>query len=114
MNFGPSINGLVTYGNTKLCCRAFILALFHSPTANKIDSEHIRDYKKLLPVCEIRGLQFTVKQIEVFSSLRWISDVFWLKSAKNSEKWYLGFLSMFTKTDKLSIIYNNTVLKIVY
>ena len=27
---GPSINGLVTDGNTKLCCRGFILALFQS------------------------------------------------------------------------------------
>ena len=33
-----SINGLVTYKNTKLCCRAFILTLFYSTTANKIDS----------------------------------------------------------------------------
>ena len=42
---GPSINGLVTYGNTKLCCRGFILALFQSTTVDKIDSEHTRDYK---------------------------------------------------------------------
>ena len=47
---GPSINGLVTNENTKLCCRGFILALFQSATANKIDSEHARDYKKLSPV----------------------------------------------------------------
>ena len=40
---GPSINGLVTDGNTKLCCRGFILALCQSATANKIDSEHARD-----------------------------------------------------------------------
>ena len=26
----PSINGLVTGGNTKLCCQGFILALFQS------------------------------------------------------------------------------------
>ena len=43
---GPSMNGLVTDGNTKLCCRGFILALFQSTTANKIDSEHTRDYKR--------------------------------------------------------------------
>ena len=42
---GPSINGLFTDGNTKLCCRGFILALFQSTTANKIDSEHTQDYK---------------------------------------------------------------------
>ena len=40
------INELVTDGNTKLCCRDFVLALFQSTTANKIDSEPIRDYKK--------------------------------------------------------------------
>ena len=49
---GPSINGLVTDGNTKLCCRGFILALFQSTTSKKIDSEHTRDYKRLLPECE--------------------------------------------------------------
>ena len=81
---GPSINRLVTSGNTKLCCRAFILAQFHSTTANKIDSEHIQDYKTLLLVCEVEIRQVTVKQIEVFSSSRLISDDFRLKSAENS------------------------------
>ena len=42
---GPSINGLVTDRNTKLCRRGFILALFQNNTANKIDSEHTGDYK---------------------------------------------------------------------
>ena len=65
---GPSINGLVTDGNTKLCCRGFILAPFQSTTANKIDSEHALDYKRLLPVYEAEILQVTVKRIEVFSS----------------------------------------------
>ena len=32
---------LVTDGNTKLCCPGFVLVLFQSTTANKIDSEHI-------------------------------------------------------------------------
>ena len=58
---GPSINGLVTEGNTKLCCRGFILALFQSTTANKTDSEHTRDYKRLLPECEAEILRVTVK-----------------------------------------------------
>ena len=49
---GPRINGLVTDGNTKVCCPGFILALVQSTTANKIDFEHTRDYKRLLPVCE--------------------------------------------------------------
>ena len=35
----PSINGLVTDGNTNICCCGFILALFQSITANKLDSE---------------------------------------------------------------------------
>ena len=65
---GPSIDGLVTYGNTKLCCQAFILALFHSPTAKKIDKQ-IRDNKKLLPVCEVEKLQVTGTKIDVFPPL---------------------------------------------
>ena len=67
--FGPRINGLVTDRNTMLCCRGFIVALFQSTTANKIDSEHTQDYKRLLPVCEAEILRITVKRIEVFSSL---------------------------------------------
>ena len=37
-SYFPSINGLVTDGNTKLCCQGFILMLFQSITANKIYS----------------------------------------------------------------------------
>ena len=80
--FGLSINGLVTDGNTKLCCRGFILALFQSTTANEIDSEHTWDYKRLLPVCEAEILRVTVKRIEVFSSF--YVD-FWRFSAKSAE-----------------------------
>ena len=79
---GPRINGLVTNGNTKLCYRASILALFHSTTVNKIDSEHIRDYKQLLPVYEVEMIQVTAKKNEVFSSLRLLSDDFLLKVPK--------------------------------
>ena len=60
------LNGLVTNGNTKLCCGAFILALIHKTTANKIDSEHIQDYKKFLLVWEVEILQVTVKEYEEF------------------------------------------------
>ena len=67
-NLRPSINGLVTDGNTKLCCRGFILALFQSTTAKKNYSEHTRDYKRLLSVCEAENIRVTVKIIEVFSS----------------------------------------------
>ena len=35
---------LVTDGNTTLCCRGLILALFQSTTTNEIDSEHTQDY----------------------------------------------------------------------
>ena len=63
-DLGPSINGLVTDGNTKLCCRDFILALFQSTTANKIDSEHTRDYKRLLTVCEAEILRATLKELK--------------------------------------------------
>ena len=67
VRLGPSINGLVTDGNTKLCCRGFILALFQNTTANKIDSETTLDNKRLIPVCEAEILPVIVKRIEVFS-----------------------------------------------
>ena len=41
--------------------------LYLSTTANKIDSEHTRDYKRLLPVCEAEILRATVKRIDVYS-----------------------------------------------
>ena len=42
------------------CVVCFILALFQSTTVNKIDSEHTRDYKKLLQVCEVEILQVKI------------------------------------------------------
>ena len=83
---GPSINRLVTDGNTKSCCRGFILAIFQSNTANKIDSEHTQDYKRLLPVCEAEILRVTAKRIDVFSFFMLISDVFRLKVLKIAKK----------------------------
>ena len=103
---GPSINGLVTEGNTKLCCRGFILGLFQNITANKIDSVNTPVYKRLLPVCEAEILRVKVKRIKVFSSFLLISDDFRLKVPKIAKKviaLYLGFLLMLIKTDKLSI-----------
>ena len=76
------MNGLVTVRNTKLCCCGFVLALFQSTTANKIDSEHTRDYTKVFPVFKVKILQVTVNEIEVLSSFRLISDDFWLKVPK--------------------------------
>ena len=68
MKLEPSINGLVTDGNTKLCCQGFVLALIQSTTAIKIDSEHTRVYTKLFPVCKVEILQVTENKIEVLSS----------------------------------------------
>ena len=82
------LNRLVTNGNTKLCCGAFILVLFHSTTTNKIDSVH----KKFLLVCDVEILQVTVKKYEEFSSLRLISDDVWIKSAEKKLKMVPWFL----------------------
>ena len=54
-NLGPSINGLVTVGNTNLCCRGFILALFQSMTIN-IKYKLIRNIHKI-----IRGYSWYAK-----------------------------------------------------
>ena len=62
------MNGLVTDGNTKLCCQVFLLALFQSITTNKSDSECTQDYKRLLPVCKAEILRVTVKINDIFSS----------------------------------------------
>ena len=48
----PSINGLVTDSNTKICCHDFMLAQFQSTTANKIDTEQ---YPRLYEV--IQGMR---------------------------------------------------------
>ena len=46
--------------------------LFQSTTANKIDSEHTLDYKRLLLVCEAEIYRATIKRIEVCSSFFFI------------------------------------------
>ena len=38
-------------------CWYFVLVLFQSTSANKIDSEHIRDHTKLISVCKVEILQ---------------------------------------------------------
>ena len=38
-------------------CWYFVLMLFQSTSANKIDSEHIRDHTKLILVCKVEILQ---------------------------------------------------------
>ena len=80
---GPSINGLVTYENTKFCCQGFVLALalFQSTTANKIDSEHTRDYTNLFLACKVEILQvITANKIDHL--FRFISGDFRLKVPK--------------------------------
>ena len=47
----PSINGLVTDRNTKLCCWGFALALFQSTTAYNIYSKHTWVYTMIFSVC---------------------------------------------------------------
>ena len=84
-----------TQYNTKLCCRGFILVLFQSTTANKIDSEHTRDYKRLLRECKAEILQVTVKKFSHPFML--ISDDFRLKVPKIAKKRVPRFLADFHK-----------------
>ena len=67
-HLGPSINGLVTDGNVKLCFRGFISATFHSTTVYKMDSERTCDYTKLFLICKSEILKVTVNKFEVLSS----------------------------------------------
>ena len=56
--------------------------LFESTTANKIDSEHTQDYKRLLPVWEAEILQVTVKKVKFSHLSMLVSDDFRLKVSK--------------------------------
>ena len=60
--------------------------MLSSPTADKIDSEHTRDYKKLLPVWENEKLQVTVKKMRFSHLFRLMSADFRLKVPKKSKK----------------------------
>ena len=60
----------------------FISALFQSSAANKIDSEHTQDYKRLLPVCEAGIIQVTEIVLKFFHLFMLISEVFRLKCRK--------------------------------
>ena len=68
MRFLDLINGLVTDGNIKLCCRGSVLALFESTSACNINYKHTQDDTKLLWVCTVEILQVTVNKNEVLSS----------------------------------------------
>ena len=96
-----------------MCCRGFISAIFKSNAADKIDSEHTRDYKRLLTVCEAEILRVTVKRIEVFSSFLLSSDDFRLKVPKIAKR-VPRFLTDVHKDGYTSYKYINTVLKMVY
>ena len=56
--------------------------LFQSTTANKIDSENIRDYTKLFPVCKVEILQVTLNKLKFYHPFSLISDKFCLKVPK--------------------------------
>ena len=58
------------------------ISKYYSP---KNGSEHTRDYKRLLPVCEPEILRVTVKELK-FSHLMLISDDFRLKVPKIAKK----------------------------
>ena len=60
--------------------------LFQSTTANKTDSVHTRDYKRLLPVCEAKILQVTVKELKFSHLFMLISDNFRLIVLKIAKK----------------------------
>ena len=90
-NLGPSINGLVTDGNTKLCCRGFILALFQSTTLQPMKlilniHEITRGYSRYAKL-EYNELQ--LKELKFSHLFVLISNDFWLKVpkiAKNGTK----------------------------
>ena len=46
----------------------FVLALFQSTTAEKIDLKRTIDHTKLFPVCKVEILQVMVNKIKVLSS----------------------------------------------
>ena len=85
--------------DTKLCCPGFVLALFQSTTANKIDSEHTRDYTKVFLVCKVDILQVTINKIELLSSFRLISDDFW--GYGHNPPWTKPPLLIFVYVDKI-------------
>ena len=97
LKLGPSINGLVTDGNTKLCCRGFVLTLFQSTKTYKIGFELTRDYTKLFPDRTVEIVQVTVDTHEVLLSFLLIYDDFRLKVPKLAKK---DTLVMLSKTDK--------------
>ena len=66
---------MVTDGNKKSCCRGFILTLFQSITANKIESEHTREYK-LFPVYEVEILRYIRKKLKFSHLFMLISNTF--------------------------------------
>ena len=62
------------------------MALFQRTIANKMDSEHTPDYKRLLPVCEAEILRVTVRKLRFSHLFMLISDDYRLKVPKIAEK----------------------------
>ena len=83
---GPSASELVTDSCTKSYCRGFTFGLFQSTTANKIDSEHTQDYKRLLSVCRLKYYKTKSIEMKFSNPIMLISDNFWLKVTKIAKK----------------------------
>ena len=62
------------------------LSAFQSTTANKIDSEHTQDYKRLLPVREAEIYELQQKELKFSHLFMLISDDFRLKVQKIAKK----------------------------
>ena len=65
----PCMNGLVTGGNTKLGFRGFVLSLFQSTTAYKIDSDIPKTIRSYSRYEKTKILQVTVNKVEVLHLL---------------------------------------------
>ena len=79
------LNGLVTDGNKEIRCRGFIVALFQSNTANKLDSEQHEQYprlKEVIPGSEVEILHQKSIKLKFYHLFRLISGDFQLKAPK--------------------------------
>ena len=77
---GPSINGLVTDGNAKLCCRGFILSLFKELQPIKLTlniHKIIRGYSRY---AKLKYYRLQSKELKLSRLFMLISDDFQLKS----------------------------------
>ena len=82
----PYLGPNITDGNTKLCCQGFVLALLQSTTANKIDSEHTRDYTKYSRYSKLKYNKLQQIKLKPYHLFRLISDDFRPKVPKIAKK----------------------------